>query len=152
MMYLIMDERNDMAVLNLKPEQVFRVKNDIARFKFNDQGILLISQSDKWVPVENVKKDFYKKLMDGALVISERGAVRPKFGDTYYYVYWKHINDTGSKVKEYRILDTMWIGNMVDQAMFAIGNCFTNETDARSNVTKVMGHVEALMVGEEMAF
>ena len=78
--------------------------------------------------------------------------MRPKFGDTYYYVYWKHVNNINIKVKEYKILDTIWIDNVVDQAMFAIGNCFTNETDARNNATKVMGHVEALMIGEELAF
>lgn len=69
----------------------------------------------------------------------------PEYEEEYFFLSWKY--DENNNI-EFSVLHNIWVDNIVDYGLLALGNVFRSEKEAFANKDKLLEKLERLRKGE----
>lgn len=95
---------------------------------------------------EFYKSGVWRDIVYGfSLYTFKRKPFIPEYEEEYFFLSWKY--DENNNI-EFSVLYNIWVDNIVDYGMLALGNVFRSEEEAFGNKNKLAEKLEKLRKGE----
>lgn len=124
-----------LKLFNLKINEEFELKEyPGSTYKFNSNGIMLRLKNNRW---ETCSSNSLLDFITGKITMIKK-PWKPKLHEVYYSISFQI--DLASKIDKtnFQIHWCEWLNDETDIAVYAMGNCFETEKEARNNAIKII--------------
>lgn len=117
------------------------------------QGTYKFEGNELFYEVDEAVNKFRSSWIWGDIICSfssytfKRKPFIPEYEEEYFFLSWKY-GETNNI--EFSVLRNIWVDNIVDYGMLALGNVFRSEEEAFGNKNKLAENLEKLRKGEQI--